>query len=212
MAEIVPAILAPTPSEFATQLDRVAPFARRVHIDVADGEFVVAKTIGLTQIYDVEGVPMDLHLMVADPMAEFETLVSLRPSLVIVHAEAKGDLVAAFGQLRQFGIKPGLALRPETSIAEVAELLPYIDHLLIFTGGNLGAQGGSFSAAGLTKIAQSQVINPKLEIAVDGGIDPASAKQASAAGAQVLDCGSYIQMAADPAAAYTELTKTLESS
>jgi len=207
MVEIVPTVTAETPAEFATQIDRVENLAERLHVDLADGQFVPRRLLGPAQIYGLEGVPLDLHLMVEDPMTEFETIVALHPSLVIVHAEAKGDLMTVFGQLRQFGIKPGLALLPETTVSQVTQLLPYVDHLLIFTGRNLGSQGGGFTAAGLAKIPEALAINPKLEVAVDGGIDPESARLAVAAGAQVLDCGSFIQSAMDPAAAYAELVK-----
>ncbi len=204
MVKVVPTILAATIDDYETRLKRVQPFARRIHIDISDGKFTDTATIGLGQVECDDGMVVDLHLMVSDPERAIEAVVELKPSLVIIHFEADGEHDELFEALHEAGIKAGLAILPETSVDEVAELLGSVDHLLVFTG-TLGHNGGQFKQNCLAKVAQAQAINPDLEIAVDGGIDDTTGEKAVAAGVDVLDCGSFIHNAADPEAAYHKL-------
>src|SRR6185436_9889245 len=110
MATIVPTILATTPQDYARRIDSVKTFATRLHIDVADGVFIDARSIGLSQVYDIDGVPFDLHLMMVHPEGKFEDICSLQPQLVITHFEAPFDHEAFFKQLREVDIKVGLAI------------------------------------------------------------------------------------------------------
>lgn len=201
MAAVAPTILATDPADYAKRIDNVKPFATRLHIDVADGVFEDQKTVGLSQIYDIDGVPFDLHLMMAHPEGQFEAICDLHPQLVIVHYEAAFDREAFFKQLREVDIKIGLAVKAETTIEQVKDVLPDIHHLVVFTG-KLGHNGGEFRADCLKKIGQARAVNPALEIAVDGGLNQQTARLAIEAGADLLDVGSFIQDADDPEIAY----------
>jgi len=205
MASVVPAILADTAEEYGRRLDRVKDFARRLHIDICDGVFTGSKTIGLSQVYDIDGVPLDIHLMTQHPESQIENIVSLQPSLVICHFEAESDRESFFRDLRESDIKVGLAINPETKVEQVQHLLPNLDHALVFTGGHLGYYGGQFQTECLDKIAQIKAINPDIEVSVDGGVDDRTAKLSVDAGADVLDCGSFLQNADDPHNAYESL-------
>jgi len=201
MASVAPTILAADPADYAKRIDNVKPFATRLHIDVADGVFVDQKSVGLSQVYDIDGVPFDLHLMMVHPEGQFEAICDLKPQLVIVHFEAPFDHSAFFKQLREVDIKIGLAIKVETTIDEVKDMLPDIHHLVVFTG-KLGHNGGEFRADCLEKIGQAREINPALEIAVDGGVNQETARLAIEAGADLLDVGSFIHDADDPEIAY----------
>lgn len=201
MASVAPTINATTPADYARRIDNVKPFAKRLHIDVGDGVFTDVKTVGLAQVYDIDGVPFDLHLMMTHPESQFEDVCALAPQLVITHFEAPFDHQAFWKELREVDIKVGLAVNVETTIEQVKDLLPGIDHLLVFTG-KLGHNGGEFRADCLEKIAQARAINPDLEIAVDGGLGQETARLAIEAGADLLDVGSFIHDAADPEIAY----------
>lgn len=202
MAKVVPSLTAETPDEYAAQIDRVKPFAQRIHVDTADGVFVPRRLLGLSQVYDIEGVPMDLHLMVSHPESQLQHVVSLQPSLVIIHFESEVDHRNFIREMHESGIKVGLAIKPETTIEQVKDLLPEVDHLLVFTGGHLGYYGGELQVECLDKIAQARGIKPDLEISVDGGVNQETARLAVDAGADILTCGSFIQQAADPEMAY----------
>ncbi|MBW4062017.1 hypothetical protein HJC99_05595 [Candidatus Saccharibacteria bacterium] len=197
MASVAPTINTTTPEDYARRINRVKPFAKRLHIDLGDGVFTDVKTVGITQVYDIDGVPFDLHLMMNHPESQFDDIVTLLPQLVIVHFEAPFDREAFFKNLRSIEIKVGLAINVETTIDQVKDVLPVIDHLLVFTG-KLGHNGGEFRADCLEKIGQARAINPNLEIAVDGGLNQETGRLAIDAGADLLDVGSFIQDADDP--------------
>ena len=210
MASLAVTVLATTPADFAARIERIKPFVQRLHIDLGDGELIPTKTISLAQVYDIDDVPTDLHLMIKDPTAQTESIISFGPSLVICHAEATGDLIGLFQQLREVGIKVGLALEAETSVDAVKDRLADLDHLLIFTGDHLGFNRSQFQPESLAKIAAAKAINPKLEIGVDGGINPETAEQAVGAGADVINTGGFVHDAPDPAAAYAQLAAIVE--
>jgi ribulose-phosphate 3-epimerase len=155
----------------------------------------------LSQVYDIDGVPFDLHLMMVHPEGQLENICALQPQLVIVHYEAPFEQESFFRELRAVDIKVGLAVKVETTIEQVRDILPHIDHLVVFTG-RLGHNGGEFRADCLEKIGQARAINPDLEIAVDGGLNQETARLAIEAGANLLDVGSFIQDAPDPEIAY----------
>ncbi len=209
MAKAAATILATTPEEFATRIDRIKPFVKRVHVDVSDGIFTNNKTVGLSQVYGVDGAQLDLHLMVQHPEHDLQNALSVEADLIICHFESEGDLRSFIDRVKEVGVKAGLAIKKETTIDQVKELLPLVDHLLVFTG-YLGFNGGEFDAEVLDKIAAAKAINPSLEVGVDGGIDQQSARLAVAAGADVLDSGSFIHNSPDPEAAYIGLEAIAE--
>jgi ribulose-phosphate 3-epimerase len=204
MASVAPTILATTPADYAERIDRVKPFAKRLHVDVCDGVFIDTKTVGLSQVYDIDGVPLDLHLMMTHPESQIENIIALSPQLVIFHYEAEADRESIIRQLHAMEIRVGIAINPETTIEQVGNLLNSIDHLLIFTG-RLGHNGGEFQITCLDKIAQARLINPDIEIGVDGGVDQVTGRLAVEAGVNVLDCGSFIHDSDDPEIAYIAL-------
>jgi len=206
MALVIPTALAYDLEDFEARLRRVRPFASRIHIDVTDGVFSEARTIGLDQVHGIGGIPFDLHLMLRRPQDQLARVIELRPRLAIIHAEADCDTVALAAELRANGIKAGLALLPETTVDGVRELLPHFDHVLIFTG-TLGENGGDFSADCLPKIAVVKALKPELEVSVDGGVTLKNVAAAVRAGADVLYVGGAIQHAPNPQLAYDELSR-----
>ncbi|HUD11508.1 MAG TPA: hypothetical protein VMS08_03785, partial [Candidatus Saccharimonadia bacterium] len=115
MASVAPTINATTPSDYARRIDNVKPYAKRLHIDVSDGVFTDVKTVGLSQVYDIDGVPFDLHLMMMHPEGQIEDICALGPQLVIVHFEAPFDHESFFRELRSLGMRVGLAINVETT-------------------------------------------------------------------------------------------------
>lgn len=208
MAVICPTVTAETPQEYAAQLASVKSFAQRIHIDVADSEFTPRRLLPLSQIYLPEEITSDIHVMVADPFIHLMTLISLRPQTVIVHAEAQGDLQSGVQELQKVGIKAGIALLPDTQVADKAALLQLADHVLIFAG-HLGYQGGQADMSQVQKIAQIRALNASCEIAWDGGVNDKNAHELAKAGIEVLNVGGFIQHAENPAAAYELLTNEL---
>jgi ribulose-phosphate 3-epimerase len=206
MARVAVSILEGTADAYARSLEEIEAFAKQIHVDVVDGVFAENQTLSLAQIYVPNGSELELHLMMQYPESKLETIMSLKPSLVIVHFESPGGIGDVINQLHEADIRTGLAVLPDTKIAQVGDLLTRVDHLLIFTG-HLGHYGGEFDGSCMEKIAQAKAINPQLEVSVDGGINPANARIALEAGADELITGSYVHNAESPKAAYDELVR-----
>lgn len=203
MAVICPTVTATDPHTYRQQMARVEPFAQRIHIDFADGVFA-PQLIGLAQAYWPEALTADLHLMYRNPLEQIETVISLKPSLTIIHAEAEGDLLGMLLQLQQVGIKAGVALLKDSQPEVYAQLISTADHILLFSG-NLGHFGGTVDTKVLDKVAIVKTINPTAELGWDGGVNAENAPLLIKGGVEVLDVGGFIHKADDPAAAFAEL-------
>lgn len=202
---ICPTITAEEPHGYRSQVERIEPFAVRWHIDVADGLFAPHKLIDLDYLWWPGNVQVDVHMMYKNPMQHLELLVVQHPRLVIVHAECEGDFEQWANTLHYHGIEVGVALLPGTPVSVIAEALPHIDHVLVFSG-NLGYQGGSQADLRLLeKVQQLRALKPTLEIGWDGGVNDQNAATIAAAGVDVLNVGGYIQHAPNPQAAYAKL-------
>lgn len=203
MSIICPTVLAADEASYATQFEAIEPFARRVQIDLGDGVFTTA-TVPLEKVWWPKGIVADIHLMYQRPLEHIETLVSLAPSLVIVHAEAEGDLVGMLQHLQTCGISPGVAVLQDTPISQIERLLLVADHALIFSG-SLGSFGGKADLSLLEKVEQIRTLRPDIEIGWDGGANEENAVRLAMGGIDVINVGGAIQKADEPQAAYDRL-------
>jgi len=205
---ITPTVTANNAHTYRTQMERLAPFATRVHIDVMDGTFAPVKSINLDQSWWPGGVRADLHMMVENPFDHVELYRALGPQLVIVHAEAAGDFMAFAEAMHKHGIETGVALLQETSVDTIAPALSMIDHVLIFSG-DLGHFGGTADLGLLDKVRHLRELKPTLEIGWDGGINDQNIYKLAEAGVDVLNVGGFIQRADNPEQAYEKLRHAL---
>jgi len=201
---VCPTVTAYEPHEFREQLERVTPFAERIHFDLMDGEFAPTRSIAPIQIYWPDSVVADIHLMYRRPAEQIETIISLKPSLLIVHAEAEGNLRELFEHVHKFGIKTGVALLPRTGAESIAPNADVLDHVLLFSG-DLGKFGGTVDTTILRKIPDLKALNGSLELGWDGGINDSNARILKNAGITVFNVGGFIQRSHDPATAYTRI-------
>jgi ribulose-phosphate 3-epimerase len=208
MSIICPTVLAADKHEFALQLKRVS-FAPRIQFDFMDGEFVGTKSLELSEAWWPHSVQADLHLMYKRPMDYLDTLLKLKPRMVIVHAEAEVHHMHLAAELHKEGILAGLCVLPETPIGNVEQVLSSFDHLLIF-GGHLGHFGGQADLNQLAKAWEAKQHHPDVEIGWDGGINDQNAKQIADAGINVLNVGGYIQNSPNPKATYELLVDILK--
>ncbi|MBI3983989.1 hypothetical protein HY346_01705 [Candidatus Microgenomates bacterium] len=206
--EIVPTITVYNITDYNRAIRRYSKFAHRISIDLMDGQLAPTRSINPIQAYWPTYIRADLHLMYREPLAETLTLISLNPHLVVIHAEADGNLMAMIEDLAAVGIKTGLALLPPTQPHQAAKLIKAVDHLLIF-GGQLGSYGGQFDPNLLDKVAQARSIKPDLEISWDGGVNLHNARQIVAAGVDVLNVGGYIARAHSAQNAYARLVRAV---
>jgi ribulose-phosphate 3-epimerase len=191
-------------------MERIAQFATRVHVDLADGRFAPTKTVPLEDAWWPGGMRADLHVMYKEPFKHTKELLSLRPKLIIVHAEAEGDFLKFADAAREQGVEVGVALRPETQVKVIEPALAGIDHVLIFSG-HLGHFGGQANTHLLTKVLQLKRLKPSLEVGWDGGVNNKNAAILAAGGVDVLNAGGFIQHAADPRAAFETLEHEIQA-
>jgi ribulose-phosphate 3-epimerase len=208
VAIVVPTVLATTPAEYGAMLARAEGLSRRVHVDICDGRFAGAVTINLAQVHANTDTQLDLHLMLQDPVSQLENALSLKPNLIIFHAEASGDVAGAMAHTQELGIKAGLGLLPQTSVEGARGLIESADHVLIFTG-LLGHNGGQFQSDQLAKAAEVRAINPEAELSVDGGVNDDNAALTVAHGIDVLYVGSFLHQAKDPQAAFDVINRQI---
>ncbi len=208
MSQIVPTIMAETVDQLRAESARISQFARRVHIDLSDGEFAPTFLLNANQLFWPEGWEVDIHAMVARPSEHLGKLLQLKPNLVVLHAEAQEDITPHLEALKQAGIKAGVALLKTTVPLTVKNLILAADHVMIFSG-DLGKRGGVASMMQLEKVRLVKQIKPDVEIGWDGGVNVENAYTLTQGGVDVLNVGGAIAEATSPIEVYNNLVKEI---
>jgi ribulose-phosphate 3-epimerase len=208
MAVIAPTVTASEPHAYREQMTRAASFAKRIHIDIADGLLAPVKLLHPLHMWLPEGIQCDVHVMFQQPLTIERRMLDLRPDLVIFHSEADGDFYRLIHPYKKAGIKVGLALLQNTTVETITPIIQDLDHVLIFSG-DLGHHGGHADLRLLEKVATLRALKPELELSWDGGINETNAQALIDGGIDVLNVGGYIQRAPNPQAAYDKLESIL---
>ena len=206
---IVPTILSDNKQEYREKVETINSFTRRVQIDITDGVFVPTETLDITNVWWPKNWEADLHLMVARPSDHIDTILKLSPSLCIFHAETNEDLLPIFETLKNAGIKVGVALLPSTYPGNVKPYIDAADHVLIFAG-QLGIQGGQADLMQMEMIALVRNMKPEVEIGWDGGANINNVRALAHADLDVINVGSAISNAPNPAEAFQELVAEID--
>ena len=183
-----------------------------IHVDVMDGHFVKNITIGPEVIKSIKpssNRPLDVHLMISNPSKYIKNFVEAGSDIITVHIECP-DHLDAIKQIKESGIKSGIAISPKTSIEKVLGLIDKVDLFLIMTvEPGFGAQ--AFMKEQLKKIQtlKKELRNSNALISVDGGINDQTFSLCKKAGADVLVSGSYIFK--DKPESYARKIQTLKS-
>lgn len=208
MSQIVPTIMAETVEQLGEATGKLQAFAHRVHIDISDGEFAPTFLLSEAQLTWPSDWEVDIHAMVARPSEHLGQLMQLKPSLVILHAEAQEDIVPHLQTLKQAGIKAGVGLLKTTVPATVEAAILEADHVMIFSG-DLGKFGGTASMMQLEKIRLIKKIKPNVEIGWDGGVKIENAYTLTQGNVDVLNVGGAISKSENPADTYNELVREI---
>ena len=209
MATICPTVTAFDLHTYREQMERIAGFAERVHIDLMDGEFTPTKSPDLDHIWWPPELQADVHLMYKRPMDRIKRLIELKPDRVIIHAEAEVHHMHFAAELHKHGIEAGLAILQDTSVEQLQGLLHSFDQILIFSG-SLGRHGGVADLKLLDKVRKVKDLHPEAEIAWDGGISDKNAGELVRSGVDVLNAGGFIQSAENPEVAYDKLLSVIK--
>lgn len=204
MVKIAPSILSADFANLERDIQRIST-ADYVHVDVMDGMFVPNITIGIPVVKSLRPtttLPLDVHLMIVEPVRYVEQFCDAGADLVTVHVESDTaeNIHAAIDKIHAKGKKAGIVLKPKTP-AEAA--LPYLEkvELILVMTVEPGFGGQKFMADMMPKVSTIRAWidekNPACELEVDGGVDPETCKVCIAAGANVLVAGSSVYKAAD---------------
>ena len=169
-----------------------------VHVDVMDGRFVPNISIGLPVLEAVRRatkLPVDVHLMIAEPERYAARFVAAGADLVTVHVEACDHLHGTLRAIADAGATPSVTLNPATPLSALEEAIPLVGQVLVMSV-NPGFGGQSFIPEMLDKISRLRAIldkrNPTCLLEVDGGVNDANVHQVVAAGADSLVIGSAV--------------------
>ena len=188
-----------------------------VHVDVMDDHFVPNLTFGPTMVEAIArstDVPLDAHLMIADPDRRAVEYIEAGCGSVTFHVEAATAPVRLAREIRKAGARASMALKPATAIEPYEELLPELDMLLIMTV-EPGFGGQKFLDLCLPKIRTARQLMDKHGVEtwlqVDGGISLETIERCAEAGADVFVAGSAVYSADDPDRMVAELRAKAET-
>ena len=208
--QISPSILSADFANLEAELDAIRN-ADWAHVDVMDNHFVPNLTLGLPVVealLRVSPIPIDCHLMIANPDRWAPAYAEAGAGSVTFHVEAARDPRHLARELRAAGARSGMALKPATPWAPYEDLLDDLDMVLVMTV-EPGFGGQSFLADQLPKVrAVRESIRRRggeIWVQVDGGVSARTIEQCADAGADVFVAGSAVYGAESAAAAVDEL-------
>ncbi|MDD3419531.1 MAG: ribulose-phosphate 3-epimerase [Candidatus Gastranaerophilales bacterium] len=193
---IAPSILSADFANLQSEIERIEKAgADWVHIDVMDGHFVPNLTIGAPVVKGIKKatkLPFDVHLMIDAPWKYIPDFVKAGADIITIHQEAcVENLSEVIAQIKSFGIKAGVSIKPKTSVDAIKDILPEVDMVLVMSV-EPGFGGQSFMYESLPKIKELRSLSHNLDIQVDGGINADTAKLVIEAGANILVAGSSV--------------------
>lgn len=167
-----------------------------IHVDIMDGKFVKKKTMPFKEmrnIYKYTNKRLDVHLMVKNPKKYIEDYASLNTEYISFHIESDENIEKNLQLIKEYGIKSGLAISPDTEIKELVPYLPLLDLVLVMSV-EPGAGGQDFIVKTKDKIKELKILlseyNSDVKISVDGGVNDVTKEYCT--DCDILVSGSYI--------------------
>ena len=215
MLEIIPAILPKSFEDLKSHLERIVGLTSSVQVDIIDGKYVGKPTwpfVGDNGQFKAmrreelgfpfwEEFDFEIDLMCEDPFSQVKDRISAGAQRIVMHVETldfDNDRLA-LEQLRSEGlIEIGLAISLDTENERLDELIPYADFVQVMGIDSVGFQNKPFEKECIDKIRFFRERYPELSIAVDGGMNPDTAKLVIDAGANKIITGSYVFESIDP--------------
>ncbi|RNA69642.1 ribulose-phosphate 3-epimerase [Alteribacter keqinensis] len=213
MTKIAPSILSADFSKLGEEIKDVERGgADYIHVDVMDGHFVPNITIGpliVDAIRPVTDLPLDVHLMIENPDQYIPQFAKAGADIISVHAEACPHLHRTVQLIKNQGVKAGVVINPATPVEAVQHVIDDVDLILLMTV-NPGFGGQSFIKSVIPKIRQVKEMCDRagrtdMDIEIDGGVNPETARLCVDAGANVLVAGSAVYNQEDRAQAIEQI-------
>jgi ribulose-phosphate 3-epimerase len=204
--KIAPSILSADFARLGEEIRAIdAAGADYIHIDVMDGHYVPNITIGPAVVAALRPhtkLPFDVHLMISPVDPYVAAFAEAGADIITVHPEAGAHVHRTLQLIRSLGKKAGVVLNPGTPMEVLDNLMDLADLILVMSV-NPGFGGQSFIASQLKKIeaiaSRIAASGRAIELEVDGGVNPETARQCVAAGANVLVAGSAVFKGGDAA-------------
>ncbi len=197
---LAPSLLAADFSKLSEEIKTVdeagAPW---LHLDVMDGAFVPSISFGMPVIEKIRpctDMVFDVHMMVEEPGRYTEAMADAGAQIISVHLEACKDIKNTIMQIRETGVRPAVAINPETPAAALADLLDDVDMFLLMSV-HPGFGGQKFIPETLDKIRTLRAMldetgHSGTDIEVDGGIYLDNVREVLEAGANIIVSGTGV--------------------
>lgn len=168
-----------------------------IHLDIMDGKFVRNKTMPFREmknIYKYTNKRLDVHLMVSEPEKYIENYSTLNTEYITIHLEIIGDINKYIQMIKSYGIKAGIAIKPNTNVRDIVPYLPYIDLILVMSvepgeGGQEFISGSDDKIREIRKLLEEYNINDVV-VSVDGGVNDKTIEYCR--DCDIVVSGSYI--------------------
>lgn len=212
LIEIAPSILSADFSRLKEEIEAVQRGgAGLLHVDVMDGHFVPNITVGLPVVKSIaqaSSLPIDAHLMIAEPGRYAAQFVEAGARMVSVHVEADAHLHRTLASIKDAGAQAGVVLNPATPVESLSEALAFADYVLVMSV-NPGFGGQQFIPTSTDKVRRLRRMiddrNLPTRIEIDGGIDAKNIAAVVAAGVDIVVAGSAVFGTGNPEAAVKQL-------
>jgi len=197
MVSIAPSMLGADFGKMREAAEMVAPYSSHLHMDVMDGHFVPNLTMGVDLVRALNGIaPLDVHLMITDPINFIDDFCEAGADIISVHVEANNTR-EALSRINSKNIKSGIAFNPSTPKEKI---LPYLDiaDMILIMSVEPGYCGQSFHENAISRVKYFKDNFPEKLIEVDGGVSTKNSAILSNNGADILVAGSAIFKSKNP--------------
>ena len=167
-----------------------------IHIDIMDGKFVPNKTMPFREmkhIGEFTSKRLDVHLMVSEPSKYIPLFAELNTEFITFHIEVEEDIIKDLELIKKYGIKSGLAIKPNTKVSSLVPYLPYLDEVIIMSV-EPGRGGQEFITEAEDKIKEAKELFDSYHVSpvinVDGGVTDKTISMCK--DADMVVAGSYI--------------------
>ena len=209
--KIAPSILSANLSKINDEIKEVEKYADLIHVDIMDGIFVPHTTVDSNFVKTIKTkVPLDVHLMVHEPSDSYiKGFIDAGAYSITIHEEACKDPAKQLNFIRKNKTMAAISIKPKTPLDKIKQYLGMVDMVLIMTV-EPGWAGQKFIESTMEKLRELRKLKPKLDIEVDGGINPYTTRVALDAGANVFVAGTSIFGKKDRVAAIKEILNSLK--